>query len=71
MATAEEFFAIDVRVGTVLEVEPFPESRKRSIKLLIDFGAGIGTTRTNLRSSHTEVVLLSLDQPVANGTRIG
>jgi tRNA-binding protein len=110
MATPEEFFAIDMRVGTVVQAEPFPEARKPSIKLVIDFGADLGQKQSsaqltvhytpmqlvgrqvvaavNLGSRRiagfmsevlvlggmptpTEVVLLSLDQPVANGTRIG
>ena len=110
MATPDDFFAIDMRVGTVLHAEPFPEARKPSIKLVIDFGAELGEKQSsaqltthytpqqlvgrqvvaavNLGSRRiagfmsevlvlggmptpTEVVLLSLDQPVANGTRIG
>jgi tRNA-binding protein len=47
MATAEEFFQIDLRVGTVLDVEPFPEARKPSIKLTIDFGADLGVKRSS------------------------
>jgi tRNA-binding protein len=43
MPTAEEFFALDIRVGTVLEAAPFPEARKPSIRLRIDFGAELGT----------------------------
>ena len=35
MATPEEFFAIDLRVGTVTRAEPFPEARKPSIRLLV------------------------------------
>ncbi len=47
MATPEEFFAIDIRVGTVLEATPFPEARKPSIRLRIDFGAELGERRSS------------------------
>jgi tRNA-binding protein len=38
MATIEDFQALDIRVGRVVEVEDFPQARKPSYKLTIDFG---------------------------------
>ncbi len=42
----DDFLAVDIRVGTVLEVEPYPEARKPSYKLKIDFGNTIGIKRS-------------------------
>lgn len=47
MPTPDDFFAIEMHVGTVLRAEPFPEARKPAIKLEIDFGAALGVRRSS------------------------
>lgn len=45
--TFADFDRVDIRAGTIVEVEPFPQARKPAFKLKIDFGAPIGVKKSS------------------------
>ncbi len=49
MATIEDFDRLDIRIGTIVDAQPFPEARKPAFKLWIDFGEALGVKGSSVQ----------------------
>jgi tRNA-binding protein len=45
--TPTDFERVEIRVGTIVDAQPFPEARKPAIRLWVDFGKAIGVKRSS------------------------
>ena len=64
--TLQAFAALEIRTGTIVSAEPFPEARKPAYKLTINFGSEIGTKRSSAQlTAHYTVEELTGKQILA------
>lgn len=47
----EDFLKVDIRVGTVVRAEPYPEARRPAYKVWVDFGQAIGVKKTSAQAT--------------------
>jgi tRNA-binding protein len=71
MPTFDDFAAIDIRVGTVLDAEPFPEARKPSLRLRIDFGPELGVKQSSAQITTRYVPEALVGRQVVAAVNIG
>lgn len=65
MATIEDFLTLDVRVGTVTDVQSFPEARKPAYKVFVDFGPELGVKKTSAQITQNHSPETLIGQQVA------
>lgn len=52
LANFNQFAALDIRVGTIIEIKDFPKARKSAYQLWVDFGEKIGIKKTSAQITH-------------------
>lgn len=54
--TFDDFLKVDIRAGTVVQAEPFPEAKNPAIKMVVDFGPVLGLKKTSAQITENHKV---------------
>lgn len=71
LATYEDFLRLDIRVGTILAADPFPQARKPALKLTIDFGPTLGIKRSSAQITERHAASDLIGRQVAAVVNLG
>ena len=69
--TFDDFIKVDIRSGTVVKAETFPEARKPALKVWVDFGEGFGVKKTSAQITEHYIPDQLVGMTVAGAVNLG
>jgi len=69
--TFNDFEKIDIRAGTIVKSEPFPQARKPAYKIWVDFGPEVGILKTSAQVTHHYTLETLVNMRVLGLTNVG
>ncbi|HBN22321.1 MAG TPA: tRNA-binding protein [Holosporales bacterium] len=67
----DDFLKVQIRKGTVIKAEPFPEAHKPALKVWVDFGSELGVKKTSAQITRHYDITSLIGKPVAGCVNLG